>query len=101
MFTAYVKYLLNTVILAGIFIACRVSRSYNGATMSDHDGILLEDINHKLEAILEGQQAMGTVPGDIAQLKDDMIVVRGDIKVIKAVVTNHERRITKLEKAPA
>ena len=69
--------------------------------MSDHDDILLEDINHKLDAILEVQQAMWSVPGDIATLKSDMIVVKGDIKVIKAVVTNHDKRITKLEKSSA
>jgi hypothetical protein len=80
-----------------VIIAPRESRSYNGATMSDQDWILLEDMNHKLDAILEGQQAMGSVPGDIAQLKDDVIVVKGDVKAIKAVVTNHEQRINRLE----
>ena len=69
--------------------------------MSDHDGILLEDMNHKLDAILEGQAAMGGVPGDITQLKDDMFEVKGDIKAIKAIVINHEGRVTKLEKATA
>ncbi len=69
--------------------------------MSDYDGILLEDIDHKLDAILEGQAAMASVPGDIAQLKMDMTTVQGDIKIIKAVVTNHDERITKLEKSTA
>jgi hypothetical protein len=69
--------------------------------MSDHDGILLENIWHELKAIREGQQAMASVPGDIAQLKDDMFEVKTDIRAIKAVVTNHEGRITKLEKAAA
>lgn len=68
--------------------------------MSGQDWILLEDMNRKLDALLERQQAMGSVPGNIAQLKDDMIEVRGDIKVIKAVVSNHEKRLTKLEKSP-
>ena len=69
--------------------------------MTDQDWILLEDMNRKLDAILESQQSMASVPGDIAILKDDMIVVKGDIKTIKAVVTNHEKRITKFEKTTA
>jgi hypothetical protein len=69
--------------------------------MSDHYGIFMEDINHKLDAILEGQEAMGYVPRDIDQLKTDMSEVRIDIKAIKAVMTNHDQRITKLEKTAA
>lgn len=73
-------------------------------TMSDLDNILLEDINHKFDAILEGQAAMAHVPGDVAQLKADMFEVKADVKTIKAVITSHssqlddhEDRITKLE----
>ncbi|HTB48655.1 MAG TPA: hypothetical protein VK712_01085 [Verrucomicrobiae bacterium] len=72
--------------------------------MSDNDGVLLEDIDHKLQAILEGQAAMASMPSDIAGLKIDMAEVKLDIKVIQAAVKDqskqHNRlvgRVTKLE----
>jgi septal ring factor EnvC (AmiA/AmiB activator) len=88
--------------------------------MSDYDGILLEDIDHKLDAILEGQQAMGSVPRQIDEidtrlrgvesdvktiklvLKDhsgQIAEVKSDVKAIRTAVTNHDQRVTKLEKA--
>lgn len=75
--------------------------------MADDDtNILLEHIDHQLKAVLEGQEAMASVPGDIAALKDDLAEVKGDIKAIKAAVTDHstelsdhEIRITSLEQA--
>ena len=60
--------------------------------------VILEDINDKLETILEGQVAMAAVPEDIKQLKSDMTEVKGDIKVIKAAVTDltHETNNLKI-----
>ncbi|MGC1176588.1 MAG: hypothetical protein WA843_00815 [Candidatus Saccharimonadales bacterium] len=69
--------------------------------MSDYDAILLEDINHKLDAILEGQQAMGGVPRQIEDIDTRLGNVESDVKAIKAVVTHHDRHINKLEKAVA
>lgn len=69
--------------------------------MSDYDGILLEDMNHKLDALLEGQQAMGGVPRQIEEIDTRLRNVEIDVKAIKAVVTNHEKRITTLEKTAA
>lgn len=73
-----------------------------------YQAVLLEDINHKFDAIMEGQAAMASVPGDIAQLKSDMIEVKTDIKTMKAVLTghssqlnDHETRITTLEQQAA
>jgi hypothetical protein len=58
--------------------------------MADNDtDILLEHIDHQLKAVLEGQAAMASVPGDIATLKSDMAEVKDDIKAIKAAVTDH------------
>jgi hypothetical protein len=57
-------------------------------TMSDKDGTLLEDIDHKLSAVLEGQAAIAHLPGAVAKLQDDMTEVNADIKTIKAVVTD-------------
>jgi len=86
--------------------------------MADNDtNILLEDINHQLKAVLEGQAAMASVPGDISEIKDRLTSVEGDVKAIKAAVTDqskenigihgqqetvlkdHETRITGLEQA--
>jgi peptidoglycan hydrolase CwlO-like protein len=81
---------------------------------NDHyEGALLEDINHKLDAIMEGQQAMASLPGDVAQLKEDMSDVKNDLEAIKAVarehsellsehtlsLLGHDRRLTRLEAA--
>ncbi len=85
----------------GVIIAPPESRSYNRATMSDYDGVLLEDMNHKLDAILDGQQAMGGVPRQIEEIDTRLRGVAIDVKAIKAVVTNHEQRITKLEETAA
>jgi DNA repair ATPase RecN len=81
--------------------------------MSDNDGVLLEDINHQLKAILEGQAAMASVPGDIREIKGRLTTVESDVKTIKAVLKDqtheiridqkqfddHEIRLTTLEQA--
>ena len=86
--------------------------------MADNDtNVLLEDINHQLKAVLEGQAAMASVPRDISEIKDRLTAVEGDVKAIKAAVTDqskenigihsqqeaqfkdHETRITGLEQA--
>lgn len=81
----------------------------SGKNNDDHYvGALLEDINHKFDALMEGQQAMASVPGDIAQLKSDMFDVKNDIAAIKAVakdhekmIKNHDKRLIRLESAAA
>jgi uncharacterized coiled-coil protein SlyX len=69
--------------------------------MNARDAILLEDMNHKLDAILEGQQSMARVPEQIEKIDTRLRDVEIDVKAIKAVVTNHDKRITKLEKTAA
>lgn len=76
--------------------------------MSDNDAVLLEDMNHKFDVILEYVAPLASVPEDIRQLKEDMAEVKGDIRVIKAVITdhsalllNHDQRLTKLESRAA
>ena len=64
-------------------------------------GALLEDINHKFDAIMEGQQAMASVPDDIAQLKNDMFDVKNDMRAITAVAKDHDKRLVGLETARA
>jgi hypothetical protein len=66
--------------------------------MGKYDAVLIENIWHELKAIREGYESLASVPGDIAQLKSDMIDVKSELRAIKAVITNHEGRIIRLEK---
>jgi hypothetical protein len=65
--------------------------------MTDRDGILREDTDHKFDAILEGQAAFASVPGDILEIKTDVSAIKSDMKAVKAIIRNHEDRITKIE----
>ncbi len=74
--------------------------------MGDYDAILLEDINHKFDAILEGQTAMAHVPGQLHEIDTRLKNVESDVKIIKTAATdqsrrldNHEQRITRLEQS--
>lgn len=69
-------------------------------------GVLLEGINDKFQAILEGYQSLASVPANIQELKTDMTIVKSELVAIKSVVgetaakvDDHEVRITKLEEA--
>jgi septal ring factor EnvC (AmiA/AmiB activator) len=69
-----------------------------------YQGALLEEMNDRLKALLEGQQALAMVPSNIARLQTDMTEVKGDIRIIKATlkihstdINGHEKRITHLE----
>ena len=69
-------------------------------------GVLLEDINDKFQAILEGYQSLASVPVNIQELKTDMTIVKSELVAIKSVVgetaakvDDHEVRIGKLEEA--
>ncbi len=66
-------------------------------------GILLEDMDGKLDVILESLSFMATKE-DLRAIEDRLINVESDVKVIKAVVTGHgqdlqghDHRIVKLE----
>ena len=81
--------------------------------MSGHTGILLEDINHKLDALLEGQIPLAPMARKIDNIDERLIRVENDMQVVKKVlrehsrelkhisgrVDNHHKRITKLETA--
>lgn len=66
-----------------------------------YEGALLEDINHKFDAILEGQQSLANVPRKLDDIDERLGRVESDVKAIKAVITNHEGRIIRLETASA
>lgn len=72
--------------------------------MSDeYMAVLFEDMNGKLDALLEGQSTMAT-SRQLQAVDDRLRNVEADVKVIKAVVTdqsrvlnNHENRLVRLE----
>ncbi len=81
-----------------------MSNRNNGT--SHYEGALLEDINGKLDAILEGQAAMAEIPPRVARLEIDVSSVKTDIKAIKFAVKDlstdfktMNRRLTRLEVA--
>jgi hypothetical protein len=68
--------------------------------------ILLEDINHKLAAILEGQASLAGVPAQLQQIDNRLMSLEGDVKVVKAAITDfsqeqqaHGARLDRLETA--
>jgi len=64
----------------------------------DYIAVLAEELRLQREQILEALDTMKNVPGDIRQLKEDMYEVKGNIKVIKAVLTDHEKDFRKIKK---
>jgi hypothetical protein len=62
--------------------------------MSDNDAVLLEDIDHKLDLILEAHAALAPLPQKVNKLDERLTIVEADVKVIKKVVTD-ESRITR------
>jgi len=62
--------------------------------MSDNDLVLLEDIDHKLDAIIEGQTLLAPMSRKLDEVDERLTVVEADVKVIKKVVTD-ESRITR------
>jgi|GEM_PF-1827328 len=79
--------------------------------MGDNDAVLLEDIDHKLDALLEGQTLLAPMSRKLDNVDERLTRLEADVKVIKKVVTdesrvtrqhtkrlnNHETRITDLE----
>ena len=81
--------------------------------MSDHyAGVLLEDINHKFDFIVEILAGMATAK-QLQAVDDRLVRVESDMQIVKRVLrehscelkrhdglmNNHETRITKLEAA--
>jgi hypothetical protein len=90
--------------------------------MNDYVGAILEDVNHKFDAIMEGLQALAPVPARLDRIEGRLDHVESDVTIIKQVVKehsqvlsehsrdlteikaglqlqNHEVRITRLEQA--
>lgn len=68
-------------------------------------GAKIEETNSNVKAILE---IVVPMQKDVTQLKEDMVEVKADIQVLKAIardttsqLKNHEHHITRLETTPA
>lgn len=70
------------------------SKTKNG-TVEHYNAILLEDIKSKMETVIEGMQA--TEGRLAAQMNDMKTELKGDIEMLKAVVTTHSGEINDLK----
>ncbi len=72
-----------------------LGRSYNWVTMRDkndtghHDGVLLEDINHKFDVIVEYLAPLASLPKKVDRMDERLERVESDVKVIKLQVAKH------------
>ena len=62
--------------------------------MSNNDRVLLEDIDHKLDAIMEGQQAMAHVPAKISRIEERLDGIESELVAIKAVARDHSELLS-------
>lgn len=93
---------------------------YNERTMSDYDGVLIENIWHELKAIREGYASLAHVPSQLESIEQRLdrmeaksgsleVWLRDHDKLMKShdrtmrdhdrLMRSHDRRITKLEAA--
>lgn len=68
--------------------------------------VLIEDINDKVQKIMEMLSLMTGMPAEVKRIRTRLEYEQSELKVTKAVVTehssqlqNHEKRITTLEAA--
>ena len=68
--------------------------------------VLLEDINHKLDAVLQGIAPLASVPARLSDLENSMGDVKTELKLIRTTlkihssqIDKHEVRVTNLEAA--
>ncbi|HEX7633171.1 MAG TPA: hypothetical protein VF401_02485 [Candidatus Saccharimonadales bacterium] len=74
---------------------------------TDHyDGVLQEDIRHRLDLVMEALSELKNVPRDIRELKDLMRQTIDRQDLLELIVTDHSKvlneheiRLTKLETA--
>ncbi len=70
----------------------------------DYTGVLLEDMNGKMDAVVEAAGLINDQIKVLPAMQKDLEEVKADVKTIKTVVTSqsgqltdHEKRITALE----
>lgn len=79
----------------------------SGKKYDDHYvGAMLEDIDHKFDAIMEGQQSLAHVPGQLENIEKrlDRMEVKSDafevwLKDHDKVIRSHDKRLVRLESA--
>jgi len=57
---------------------------------NNYTNILLEDIQSKFDAIIEGQVAMAYVPAKLESIDNRLTSIESDVKIIKLSVSDHE-----------
>lgn len=74
----------------------------------DHVAILLEDIDSKIEAVLEAMPSSAEISQRFGALDERLEQIESNVKAIKAAVTDqsaelrdHQHRISDLERAAA
>lgn len=78
--------------------------------MTNEDRVLLEDMNGKLDAILEGQEAMGHMPGQLRDMDSRLERIESEVTGMKAAMrdefrdsnkkcTDIDKRVTRLEQS--
>lgn len=72
----------------------------------DYTNVLLEEMNGKFDLLLEAVAPLKDMQKDIIVMKEDIVELKGDAKVIKAAVTDlshqvadHDREIRELKTA--
>jgi uncharacterized protein (UPF0335 family) len=66
-------------------------------TKDHYDGAILEDIQSQIQRLAE---SMADVPKKVIEIDERLKSVEADVKVIKAVVTDHEKEIQSIKKHP-
>ena len=68
--------------------------------------VLLEEIKSQNEVLLEGMDALSSLPQRVGRLEEDMQEVKAELRIIRIAVTDtnkdlrdHEKRLTRLEAA--
>jgi uncharacterized protein YoxC len=64
---------------------------------NNHYGVLLEDMNHKFDVILEYLAPLVSLPDDVTQLKDDMRDVKTRLTSVEIAVTDLSKQHFRLE----
>ena len=61
-----------------------------------HQGVLLEDMNHKFDVILEYLKPLSGLPAKVDRIDERLERVESDVKVVKVVLKDHSKDIAEL-----
>lgn len=63
----------------------------------DYNGILLEDMNSKFDAIMEAIRPLQVLPQQVAELSARVDELSADMKVVKAAITDLSAQVHDLD----